>query len=360
MVVSSDGRTSISVNPATAHSTFHQHLVVVDGHCDVPLAVNRLTDAAGEVPALGETSIGRAIRAGGVDIVLSPVYAELEYLPDGSLRRALQGFVRTEQAAIRSGDEFVVVRSAHELEKTLGSGRTALILGLEGCTPLGYDPSLLEVFVRLGARILGLTWNERNAFASGSQQARDEGLSRLGKELVREADRLNLILDLSHLSERSFWDVLEDTSGPVVASHSNAHALYAHPRNITDDQIRAIGDRGGIVGLMIQQFALGSREATLKDFLHHVDHAVSLVGIERVGFGYDFISFVDGLEHMKPALERATAPPPKNLHKTIAEIETPADLPLLTSALLDHGYTEGEVAGLMGGNWARILMTELG
>ncbi|MDR7587001.1 MAG: membrane dipeptidase [Armatimonadota bacterium] len=349
-------RAPLSPDDRTA---FHRSLTVVDGHCDLPLALTRAADArGGDSPALAETRVGRDLRQGGVDVVVSPVWVELEYLPDG-LRRALVGLTRLRRAVGRSPEEFAVAETREGLERAVRGGRTAVIPGLEGCAPLGYEPDLLETFVRLGVRVVGLTWNERNAFASGARQDSREGLTPLGKALVREGDRLGVIWDVSHLNERSFWDLLECAAGPVVASHSNAAALFPHARNLSDDQIRALSARGGLISLMVQSFVISRQIATLEEFLRHVDHVVELAGIERVGFGFDFISFVDDIDRLRMDSLPPTEPPRENAHKALAEIPTHADLPRLTDALLRHGYSPGDVARLMGGNWLGFLLDHL-
>jgi membrane dipeptidase len=340
-------------------SSFHRSLTVVDGHCDLPLALNTETDARGVVPALGETPVGRAIRAGGVDVVIAPTFVELEFIAEGALRRALLAYMRLEESVRKSSDDFVMAASSAALRDAVAGGRTAIVHGLEGVTPLGYDPALLEVFVRLGARIIGLTWNERNAFASGMKQDGREGLSPLGRALVKEGDRLGVVFDVSHLNERTFWDLLETTPRPVVASHSNCRALYDHGRNLTDAQIRALAERGGLVSLMIQSFVLSKEIASLDEFLRHIEHAVEIAGVERVGIGYDFIHFVHSLDLRKGDYLPPTAPPPENAHKTVRELQTHADLPRLTEALLRRGYSEADAGRLMGGNWFEFLTQTL-
>jgi membrane dipeptidase len=164
-----------------------------------------------------------------------------------------------------------------------------------------------------------------------------------------------VIFDVSHLNERSFWDLLETASGPVVASHSNCRALYDHPRNLTDEQIRALAERGGLVSLMIQSFVLSKEIASLEDFLRHVDRAVDLAGIKRVGIGYDFIHFVETLDAMKMDYLPPTGPPPVNAHQVVRDLPTHAELPRLTEALLGAGYSQADAGALMGGNWFDLL-----
>ncbi|TMJ07528.1 MAG: thermostable dipeptidase [Bacillati bacterium ANGP1] len=339
-------------------TSVHRRLTAVDGHCDLPLAVSRATDVRGTVPALASMPVGRAIRDGGVRVVVSPTWVELEHTPEG-LRRALVAYARLEQSVAQCAEEFAIVTTGAQLRRAVEINRTALVLGLEGCSPLGYDPHLLDVFARLGARVVALTWNERNAFASGAKQDAREGLSPLGKVLVREGDRLGVIWDVSHLNERSFWDLLETSTGPIVASHSNCQALFTQGRNLTDEQIRAIARRGGIVSLMIQSFVMSPKIATMDEFLRHVDHAVSLAGVDHVGFGYDFTTFIDGLDLMKLDYLPPDAPPEENMHKTVKGIATHAELPRLTEALLAHGFNERDTGRVMGGNWFEFLATAL-
>lgn len=338
---------------------FHRGLTVVDGHCDLPLALNVDTDAKGVVPPLVETAVGRAMRAGAVDVVIAPTFVELAHMSEGSLRRALLAYMRLEESVRKSADEFVTAASAASLRDAVAEGRTAIVHGLEGVGPLGYEPALLEVFVRLGARVVGLTWNERNAFASGMKQDDREGLSPLGRALVKEGDRLGVIFDVSHLNERSFWDLLDATARPVVASHSNCRALFESGRNLTDAQMRALVDRDGLISLMIQSFVLSKEIASLEDFLRHIDHAVDVGGIDHVGIGYDFIHFVASLDVMKMDYLPPSGPPPDNAHKTVRELPTHAELPRLTEALLRHGYSEAETGRLMGGNWFDFLTRAL-
>src|SRR3989454_11082945 len=166
----------------------HDRIPVGAGPCGPPRAGRRAADVRGDVPALGTMAVGRAIRDGGVRVVVSPTWVELEHAPE-ALRRALIAYARLERSVAQSSQEFAIVTSGTQLRRTVDGGRTALVLGLEGCVPLGYDPVLLEVFVRLGARVVGLTWKERNAFAPGAEQDAPEGLSPFGQGVGRGGGR---------------------------------------------------------------------------------------------------------------------------------------------------------------------------
>ncbi|MFZ0217233.1 MAG: dipeptidase [Candidatus Dormiibacterota bacterium] len=247
-----------------------------------------------------------------------------------------------------SDGAFCIARDIAELRAGLERGAITAVLHLEGAEPI--DPGLeaLEVFYRAGLRSLGLVWSRPNLFAEGvpfafpSSPDTGPGLTTYGKDLVRECNRLGIMLDLSHLNEKGFWDVAELSTSPLVATHSNAHAITPHSRNLTDAQLDAIRASGGMVGLNYAvQFARpdGQHDADtpLEDLVRHVDYLADRMGIEHVGFGSDF----DG----------CTVP---------NELGDAAGLPKLVQALRDHGFGDAELARLGTENWLRVLETTWG
>ena len=236
-----------------------------------------------------------------------------------------------------------IVRTVDELEGCLREGVIAAILHFEGAENLGPDPGALEELYQSGLRSLGLVWSRPNAYAHGvpfrfpSSPNTGPGLTESGKELVRECNRLGILIDLSHLNERGFWDVAELSEAPLVATHSNAHALCPASRNLTDRQLDAIRDSGGIVGV---NFAVGflredgaeSEDTPLETVVRHVDYLVERVGSDGVGFGSDF----DGAKVPK-------------------ELGDVSGLPRLLAALRDGGYDNTALEKLAHGNWVRVL-----
>ena len=236
-----------------------------------------------------------------------------------------------------------VVRTAEELEGCLRDGTMAAILHFEGAENLGSDPGALEELYAADLRSLGLVWSRPNAYAAGvpfrfpSSPDTGPGLTGAGKELVRECNRLGVLIDLSHINERGFWDVAELSEAPLVATHSNAHALCPASRNLTDRQLDAIRDSDGMVGV---NFAIGflredggeSEDTPLGTVVRHVDYLVERVGIDRVGFGSDF----DGAK----------------VPKGIGDV---SGLPGLLAALRAGGYDEEALSKLAHGNWIRVL-----
>ncbi len=170
----------------------------------------------------------------------------------------------------------------------LKEGETGAILTLEGCDCIGDDLLKLKILLRLGVTGVGLTWNWANLVADGALEKRGAGLTTFGKKVVELLDVTNTWCDVSHLSERAFWDCMEIHSRPI-ASHSNCQTLVPHPRNLTDDQIKALIQKNSVMGLtFVPEFLTGTNQADLTDVLRHLDHVCSLGGARHVGFGSDF------------------------------------------------------------------------
>ena len=189
------------------------------------------------------------------------------------------------------------------IRRALRNGRIAMVLSIENGIAVEKDLGLLRNFHRLGVRMMSLTWNYRNRLGDGvvGSPARRRGLTPLGRETIREMERLGVILDVSHLSEKTFWDVIEAAERPVVATHSNAFSVCEHPRNLTDDQIRAISERGGFIGLnFCPAFLDFTEEVSIRDVVKHARHIAGVGGVEVLAVGSDFDGIYDtpkGLEH---------------------------------------------------------------
>ncbi len=247
-----------------------------------------------------------------------------------------------------SRGEVGIVRTAAEVERCLEAGVFAMLLHFEGAEPLDPEGYALETFYAAGVRSVGLTHSRRNRFAQGvpfkfpSSPDTGPGLTDAGKALVRQLNRRRVLIDLSHLNERGFWDVAKLSDAPLVATHSNAHALSHTPRNLTDRQLDAIRDSRGIAGL---NFAVGflrqdgARDAgvPIVRMVDHIEYMVERMGVDHVGLGSDF----DG----------ATVS---------AEVRDAAGLPNLVHALADRGYAGDDLRKLLNGNWVRVLRNTWG
>ena len=182
----------------------------------------------------------------------------------------------------------------------LKEGETGAVLMLEGCDCIGSDLLKLKTLLRLGVTIVGLTWNWANLVADGALENRGAGLTVFGKRVVELLNTSNICCDVSHLSERAFWDCMEIHEKPI-ATHSNCFALVSHPRNLSDEQILALIQKNSVIGLtFVPEFLNGTNQASLKDVLRHLDYVCSLGGVHHVGFGSDF----DGSPSAVHSLER--------------------------------------------------------
>jgi membrane dipeptidase len=242
-----------------------------------------------------------------------------------------------------SNGELEVVRDVAALRGCLERGTIAAVLHFEGAEAIDPELHALDVFHRAGLRSLGLVWSRPNAFAEGvpfrfpNSPDTGPGLTSAGRDLVRECNRRGILIDLSHLNERGFWDVAELSTAPLVATHSNAHALTPTPRNLLDAQLEAIRASGGIVGVNFAvQFTRedGKRDADtpLEALVRHFDYLCEHMGVEHVAFGSDF----DG----------ATIP---------NELGDAAGLPRLVEALRRTGFGEADLRKLAHENWLRVL-----
>lgn len=254
-------------------------------HDDFP-AVLALRRAAGEYGYLRSYYLSR-FRHAGAELVIGAVFVHPATPPGAALENALEQLAAVEAEVAACGDSFALVTTAEELEDARRRGQIALVLSLEGADPLGGTSVLLPILHRLGIRLLGLTWNGRNAFADGCQES--GGLTAAGRDLVRHAWELGMAVDVSHLSDAGFREVLSLGQGPVLASHSNCRSLCPHPRNLTDDQLTALMRRNGVVGLNQVSFLARrphSRDG-LDDLCAHLLHIWDRTG-GRACLGLDF------------------------------------------------------------------------
>lgn len=237
-------------------------------------------------------------------------------------------------------DDLCFAGSGQDIRQAQRSGRLACLLAIEGGEALEGKLANLRNVYRLGVRLLTLTWNFRNDLASGQMEgAEGGGLSRFGLEVVEEMNRLKMLIDVSHLNEPGFWDVIETSTSPIIASHSNAKALCDHPRNLTDKQIRAIADRGGVIGVNFFTLFLTSKgEATAADVVEHIDYLVNVGGIDTVGLGSDF----DGISDTPKGLENCS-----QTH-------------IIAFLLAKRDYSEDAIEKIMGGNLLRLCTDVLG
>lgn len=266
----------------------------------------------------------------------------------------------------KSPDEALFVTSVEDIVRAKKEGKAAIILGPQDPKPIGDELELLTILHRLGVRILQLTYNEKNYVGDGCTERTDCGLSKFGVRLIKEMDRIGVVIDLSHVGKVTSMQAMELTKNPVIFSHSNARALCNHPRNIDDEQIKALAEREGVVGLTaVSPFydVQGRYHPSVDDLLKHVDYVVNLVGVDHVGFGLDINEYQSTLygradEDYGSYAKRypeIVAGYPSVETLWLKGLQNVKSFPEVTKGLVKKGYSDEEILKLLGGNFLRVF-----
>lgn len=325
---------------------FHESLIVVDGHCDTALDVLGLSythPGAGPRDILrrgdwGHVDVPR-LKEGGVSCQIMALFADDAYVAEA--RAHTWRLIEVLEKTWARSDDFFLARGTADIERAKAEGKVAALLSIEGAEAIGESIEELHAFYDRGVRLMGLTWNRRNALGRGAgtgDPAVDGtgGLTEFGKRVVREMEELGMVVDASHLSDEALDDLLALARRPVIASHSNSRAVHPHRRNLRDEQAAGIAATGGLVGVTFPGVFVDSDPArvTKERVLEHLERLIEVAGPDHVGLGSDFDGFT----------------PPYGV-----AFSSPAELPWITEALLKGGYSPETVAKVMGGNWMRVL-----
>ncbi len=354
----------------------HRKALVIDTHMDTLQRVLVRGADLGQRSNDGQADLAR-FKAGGIDAQFFAVWIDPIYAPHHAARRTLQLIDAMHGVLDKYPDRIELARNAADIERIVASGKLAALMGVEGGHAIQNDLALLRMFHRLGVTYMTLTHSNTNDWADSSTDTpRWGGLNDFGRQVVREMNRIGMIVDVSHVSEETVRDVLEVTTKPVIASHSSCFALSDHPRNLSDDALRAIARNGEVVGInfyaeFLDQTYRDRMKAMRKDvlselnkpqqtplakldelaaqrlslvddpgiphppfarILDHIDHAVKVAGINHVGIGSD-LDVITTPEGMKDV----------------------TDFPKITRGLLERGYKEEDIRKILGGNFLRVL-----
>lgn len=275
--------------------------MLLDAHFDVLLDVLSYRKK-GERKVL-ERRHFQNLKEAGISTIICSLYISDIFLPEGALRNALDQISALKEELEESRELFSLCRNSSEAKAASEKGKIGLFLSLEGAEPLGNDIFLLRTFYDLGVRLVGLTWSRRNYAGDGSSfdpadaPRHPGGLTKFGRELVMEAQKMGMVIDVSHLNDPGFYEVAELIKAPFIASHSNCRALCGSARNLKDDQIKMIAESGGVVGLNAYSPFVSDNEAdrNTDKFFEHLQHITQVAGIDNVGLGLDLCDCIVSL-----------------------------------------------------------------
>ena len=362
--------------------------IVIDTHADTP---QRFLDENFDVGSTdpndhGHISLDKA-KAGNLGAEFFSIWVEPETNQGHFARHTLDLIDSVYEQAARHPDRMMMAFSVADIERAHRERKLAALMGIEGGHSIENDIHLLRDYYRLGVRYMTLSWSNTNEFADSSGDINKpgvehhNGLTEGGKQIVLEMNRLGMLVDISHVSDKTFWDTIAVTKAPVIASHSSARALSNHARNMTDDMLRAVAKNGGVVDVNFysafvdenyrkaSEAQVGARAAAEKEYtdklkaegktptyldldridrewaariprpplsslIDHIDHIAKVAGVDHVGLGSDF----DGVSGATPQ-----------------GIDSAADLPKITQALLDRGYSANDIRKILGGNVLRVF-----
>jgi membrane dipeptidase len=334
----------------------HREAIVIDTHNDVtsPMTDEGFDLGARDTSGKVQTDIPR-MKEGGLDAEFFAIYVAAKYAKEGGAsRRAMEMIDGVYEQARRHPESLEMAFTSDDIRRVHKAGRVAALMGIEGGHAIEDSLSALRQFYRLGVRYITLTHTNTNNWADSAgginnpAEKRHGGLSDFGREVVREMNRLGMMVDVSHVADETFQDVIETTQAPVIASHSSCRALTNVPRNLTDDMLKALAKNRGVVminfynGFINTEYARPGapapakppNAATMEMLIQHFEHAVKVAGIDHVGIGSDF----DGVDGMLPG-----------------GMEDVSKLPAITYELLKRGYSDADVKKVLGENLLRVM-----
>ena len=288
---------------------------------------------------------------GGIYVIwIDPPY-------DKSPEKRAKQIVESLTQEIKSNSDIInQVKDYSDFEKGLKENKLNIMVGIEGLSHIGEDVDKLHYFHDVvGARHASLTWNEQNALATGVGGDPTRGLTETGKKAVKKLEELKMLVDVSHANEKTFWDIMDVATGPVIASHSNAKHFSSHKRNLTDDQIKAIAQSGGIIGMNGYKEFVSDKNpetASVKNLVDHIDYIADLVGIEHIACGFDYSGFIDA--DCLSAFSCDTSNP------NVEGLKVFTDTPNLIKELQNRGYSKDEIDAIGYKNAFRVIKQVIG
>jgi membrane dipeptidase len=324
---------------------------IIDMHFDLPMDLYEKRQRRNIL----ETEFLPEFEAGNISVVGAAIYIEDRYLPQNGLRVALDQIARL-YAETAASDRFAICKSYREIQAARETGKIAFLITMEGVEPLGTDLNQLRIFYELGVRSIGLTHARTNAAGHGavfgSNGSPIEGLTTFGRDVVQECEALGIIVDLAHINPAGFEEILSITTKAPIVSHTNVRRYYDIERNISDEQIKMIGERQGVIGVNSILVSSREEESTLNHYVDHIEHIVNLIGIDGVGIGFDFFEFIYRRwpeSRQKDLAAKLTTP------HFIPDLRNHSHARNVTRKLVERGFGDEQIEKIVRGNWLRIF-----
>ena len=323
----------------------HRSMTVCDTHCDT---VGRMLGEGFDIAVRseqGHVDIPRLVE-GGIDVQVFACWVGKPGEPDGYYADVANKMIDALHSQLnKHPDKIELALTLSDIRKANENGKIAVVIGIEGGQAIEDDLKLIEKYYSLGVRLMTITWGSTNWADASREPEKHNGLTDFGKDVIREMNRLGMIVDVSHSADKTVWDVLEITSDPIIASHSCAKAICDHPRNVNDDLIKAISASGG--GIFINfysefldenfktqsQKGMNPEPPDISKVIEHIEYIIKVGGIDSVGLGSDF----DGIGSAPRGLEDVSK------------------MPFITKLLIDKGYKKEEISKIMGDNFLRVF-----
>jgi len=326
---------------------------VIEAHSDIATDII-IRRQSGENKILDRYHYDRLFK-GGINLQVIAVYVEARDKPYKSLENT---FMQIESLLedIEESDKFFLITKKDDLLRVGQEDKIGVLIDLEGAEALEPGIEMLDLIHRLGVRMLGLTWNQRNLLASGiGDMSSRGGLTSMGIEVIKKMKNLGMILDVSHLSPVGVDDVLCNYDGIVIASHAGASSVYYCDRNLSDDHIRRIAKTGGVIGIPAFPSLLSNNKTSIETVVNHIDKIINLVGEDHVGIGADFVDYFEPLIK-KGLLGTEWIVQPEDITKNF---NSASDFPKLRTSLKKRGYSEEIIRKIMGENFFRVFLASL-
>lgn len=301
----------------------------------------------------GETDIFRKyhherLKKGGVEGSIFAMWIDPPY--DKEPARRLEQIMEAVKAEISCCQDILrIVHDHEEMQEARENGLFYTFIGCEGLSGIGEDIDKIDMLYGFGVRHASLTWNEQNALAAGARADADSGLTQLGIRALHKIQESHMLFDVSHLNDKSFWDVMRHAAGPVVATHSDSRSLCPAPRNLTDEMMKEIAKTGGMIGINAYPDFVSTRkeEKTVDMLAKHIEHIADIVGIDKVGFGFDFCEFLEDEASSSFSTDEETT--------VLYGLEDASKVPNILQAMQKIGFRKPDIEKVSYDNWHKMI-----